>query len=61
MSCKTGENLEFYMKKKQKQMLASGKVSVCLSHSIKMPEKRRALFLFSFSVSDEVPGEIAGR
>lgn len=44
MSCKTGENLEFYVKNKQKQMLAS----VYLSRlSLFSPEKRREHY-FSF-------------
>lgn len=40
VSCRTGENLGFNVKNKQEQILASGNVSVCLSHSIKRPEKR---------------------
>lgn len=40
VSCRTGENLGFTVKNKREQILASGNASVCLSHSIKRPEKR---------------------
>lgn len=60
MSCRTGENQGFNVKNKQKQILASVNVSVCLSQYKEARKKACAQFSFSFSASDEVPGEIAG-